>query len=80
MYCRIKKSIFPDIRIQIYMAVRNGNVSLNRRRNRMSRYWCSKCDHMYWGKGISYKGKLYCPYCFKQIRYKEFDKEVNADD
>jgi hypothetical protein len=34
MYCRIKKSIFPDIRIQIYMAVRNGSVSLNRRRNR----------------------------------------------
>jgi hypothetical protein len=34
MYCRIKKSIFPDIRIQIYMAVRNGSVSLNRRKER----------------------------------------------
>ena len=45
----------------------------------MSRYWCSKCEHMYWGTGISYKGELYCPYCYKQIRYKEFEKEVNAD-
>lgn len=46
----------------------------------MCRFWCSKCEYMYWGKGISYKGGLYCTDCYKQIKYKEFEEEMKADD
>ena len=46
----------------------------------MNKFYCEKCDRWEWGRGIDYKGKVYCSYHYKEIRYKEVDEEVEVDD